>query len=304
MLHHISERDYFTRVWTVQECILAQKVVLFCGKSRVALDVFTSFLKQQNKSLIKSSSLLRLASFLDHSAGRNETLSSISQELDLRGSSTQIAFQPLDPATAIIRYAFRECKDPRDHIFGIHSLMVPAARERISIDYDMPLFNILLEYISSQGDLLDQGALEMYKAGHGFSNDFVANLGEVMLSIRVLVQQFSAASSEFRRTLDTFFERRRHKCQSSPSFSSDASVVVVCPVQYHKITTSQRAAQGTTDVLVKPSRWEELIQLGLRPGPSPTDEQNLPKTTAVPGITIHNVFAVTKTGFRVSRSTT
>ncbi len=278
MLQHISERKYFTRVWTIQECILAQKVDLFCGRSRVPLNALQGRLKQQSKAVEGVASLSRLASFLEDCGTPSGILTSSSQDVD----ETHNTFQTLQPATAIARYAFRQCKDPRDKIFGLHSLMVPTARARITIDYKMPLFDILLGYIGSHEYLLDRGAQAAHQAGHGHSwtTESPGSLGEVMLSIRVLVHQFLAASPEFRKDLKEFCVERHESSFTGHSHAWGSGVaIVVCPVQYHKITARQSAVHDADDILVDFNQKESLNQLGLRPAKSLSNPSSLEDRT-------------------------
>ncbi|KXT17079.1 hypothetical protein AC579_4364 [Pseudocercospora musae] len=262
MLHHISERRYFTRVWTTQECILAQKVDFFCGRSRVPLDILEEKLKQQSRSVLGLAMLSQLASFLDDcSALKKAQLS----ELQLFSLCDDIAHTNclLHPATAIIRYGVRECVDPRDKIFGLHSLMFPAARKRIAIDYEMPLFDVLLEYISSHQCLLDRGAHEALDTGHGDEITKAASLGEVMLSIRLLVHQFATTSPEFRKSLKDFCSKRKRLNYRS-EISEKTIPIVLCPAFYHTITTASSTADESLDVIMRSDDGERLSQRGLR----------------------------------------
>ncbi|KXS96979.1 hypothetical protein AC578_5545 [Pseudocercospora eumusae] len=263
MLHHISERRYFTRVWTTQECILAQKVDFFCGRSRVPLDILETKLKQQTRAVLGLAMLTQLTSFLDDCSALKKTQPLEAQTLSLCDS---IAHKEclLHPATAIIRYGVRECVDPRDKIFGLHSLMLPAARARIAIDYEMPLFDVLLEYISSHECLLDQGAHEAQDIRKEDEAANAASLGEAMLSIRLLVHQFAATSPEFRRALKDFCSKRKR--YNHRRETSDAKIaVVICPAVYHTIATDSYVAHGRFDGILRSGEGDWLLEQGLRP---------------------------------------
>ncbi|KAF7194682.1 Heterokaryon incompatibility protein 6, OR allele [Pseudocercospora fuligena] len=263
MLHHISERRYFTRVWTTQECILAQRVEFFCGRSRVPLQTLETKLKQQTRAVLGLAMLTQLTSFLDDCSKLR------GQQSDLRGLSLYNVIDHgtslLHPATAIIRYGVRECVDPRDKIFGLHSLMFPAARARIDIDYELPLFDVLLKYIDSHECLVDQNAHEALDNGHGDETHDATSLGEVMLSIRLLSHQFAATSPEFRRSFKDFCSRKIKRYDHRRETPDTNIPVVICPALYHNITTESHVAHEDCDMILRSDQGDRLLQRGLRP---------------------------------------
>ncbi|KAK5165400.1 uncharacterized protein LTR77_008929 [Saxophila tyrrhenica] len=193
MLEHIASRAYFTRVFTLQECMLAQEVDLFYGEARVPLNVLEQRLNRQRQLFVGTIYLDRLASFLNDFAMMNKMSASIHTEANSNLRALRSKPPSLYSATVIIRYAHRHCKYPRDKLFGLYSLIDPAARARIVIDYEMPLFDVLLAYIGSYRCLQDQGAREAHLSVRGNSEFDTGNLvfmvprqtreGDVLLSI-------------------------------------------------------------------------------------------------------------------------
>lgn len=107
-------RPYWTRLWVVQEFLLAKNIVILCGDHELDWSAFDNLLKfGKNVGHLDAADLVRL---------RNEW----------RCGSM------LGPITFpdILEFCYDlGCRDPRDRIFGIQGLI--SAEERVKVDYSI-----------------------------------------------------------------------------------------------------------------------------------------------------------------------
>lgn len=48
----LGRREYFSRTWIVQEVLLAQDIIIFCGDSQLSWDDFAKLFSQIEKSVL------------------------------------------------------------------------------------------------------------------------------------------------------------------------------------------------------------------------------------------------------------
>lgn len=127
-IHQLLSRDWFERLWIMQEIQLAEDAILYCGRDHVHWTHFRSALlclwnKQEIPAFFPRERLAlveRLASPIHLSAPISNT------------------FTCADG---------RRCKDPRDLIYGFVGLLPPSFRARIRPQYGLPVGRVYMETV-------------------------------------------------------------------------------------------------------------------------------------------------------------
>ena len=135
----ISDRNYWQRVWIIQEFILARDLWLFCGST------VTNW-QNLESAIIQHAEQMRLAgskALLDISKGPIRSL------LQLR------RLQQTD-SLSNLTYKFRsaQCHESRDRIFGLLSLVDQSEAMSVTVDYNKPLLQLLLDTCNVWSDEL------------------------------------------------------------------------------------------------------------------------------------------------------
>ncbi|KAG8670443.1 hypothetical protein FPOAC1_009857 [Fusarium poae] len=137
---------WFTRVWTVQEFLLAKKVIFRCGKRLIDAEVVTKCCRSwidHSKTCCWSADQPRHG----HSHGFIDTIWDIRSNLTLYTATLRM--KPLmdmsrrgrlhctDFLTAISLFRIRQCSDPRDRIYGFSGLYLTGidVKRDLQVDY-------------------------------------------------------------------------------------------------------------------------------------------------------------------------
>lgn len=98
----LFERRYWTRLWIVQEILMARSVQVLCGESRLSLEDLRDY----------------LSSKMPNYAG---PASSLINDKETQGEG---AFKPfLTLGMAVFKYVDQDCADVRDKVFGLPGLV-------------------------------------------------------------------------------------------------------------------------------------------------------------------------------------
>ena len=142
----LLKRQWFSRVWIVQETVLSRVVVVFCGRHRIAwadlvaaartIDArcavlgersSTFFIQHGDAAVSLEFNLLRLADWRDYERDTP------SEESNRRALTLE--------ALLLDVWTFH-ATNPRDKIYGIFGLMEPAMRDTWRIDYTEPVEHV------------------------------------------------------------------------------------------------------------------------------------------------------------------
>ncbi|KAF3061497.1 Heterokaryon incompatibility protein 6, OR allele [Daldinia childiae] len=110
-LEHIFKRRYFSRVWVIQEIIMARKVTLYCGDKSIS---WTSFSDLQ----VPYRYIHNVPWLLEYSKGNNKRMSDLDDLLRL-----------LDATSSC------QASDPRDNVFAMLGLLRNSISEGLGPDY-------------------------------------------------------------------------------------------------------------------------------------------------------------------------
>lgn len=151
-MHQLLNRPYWTRVWVIQEVVLARDVWLFCGRRKCSLQDFTEKVLEDDHdepedsleyrpALVETSTLIvqpmpgasGLLNFSD--AGRGRFMRLISERRKYRAKPGR---QKLVDLVASLHH--NECSDPRDRLFGYCG--IASDGREITIDYSSTLVDL------------------------------------------------------------------------------------------------------------------------------------------------------------------
>ncbi|KAK5086752.1 hypothetical protein LTR05_003920 [Lithohypha guttulata] len=124
-LEDITSRTYWTRLWIIQEIVLAKRLWLFCGSRLISWDDL-QFVLAGSKS--HSSSL---------ASGRSRLLHYLKES---RESTNSIPLSRL-----VHKFISAECQDGRDKIYALLALAHEESKRRVKVDYGKHLLQVLVE---------------------------------------------------------------------------------------------------------------------------------------------------------------
>ncbi|KAK4495906.1 hypothetical protein PRZ48_013174 [Zasmidium cellare] len=110
----LEAREYFSRLWVVQECYLADGITIFCGPHALPHGHW--------------------AATLGKGVYRNNR------------NPLNRTYEKLDLAVCVQRWSDRKCSDLHDKLYGFLSMADPLDRVCIRPDYSLPLWDMLQDY--------------------------------------------------------------------------------------------------------------------------------------------------------------
>lgn len=129
-LTDLIARPYWTRLWIIQDIVLAKRLWLFCGPRFIAWDDFLFALEGHRNYILPNRS-------------RGDASDPVKLLRYLKESRETPTAQPL--SKLVHRFNTAKCHDRRDKIFGMLALAHKNSKHLVVIDYGKPLLQILLE---------------------------------------------------------------------------------------------------------------------------------------------------------------
>lgn len=158
----LFDRDYWHRLWVVQEVFNASHIMVFCGPSCLRWQYFeeASDVFWKNESLLLR--IFPIGTRSDHYYSKNTHLS-VPQALRHRGPSSILEFgspgllRDLEAMPDVQLFArlltvmkmFRRklSSDPKDKVFGALGVLPPTIREEIQIDYEISVKDVYINVV-------------------------------------------------------------------------------------------------------------------------------------------------------------
>ena len=176
-LQKLCERDYWTRLWVIQEILLAKELILLCGNRTLSWDAFKY--ASAGPASVKGFAGLKRS---DSVFGPVHNAKMAMSKSQFRELSHQRALQrPRYLRQLIEAYGNAQCTDIKDRIYGLLGLSRDWSRDDgIDIDYSRTELSLLVETLCSShigqdaskfGHLLIH-VLKQDQSEGGFSNVF------------------------------------------------------------------------------------------------------------------------------------
>ncbi|KAM0512083.1 hypothetical protein ACHAPE_009231 [Trichoderma viride] len=141
-LETIYQRSYWTRLWIIQELLLARSIVFFCGPKLTTWSVFRR-LPRSVKGIFYEGGLTGMDIKLG-STPRGRHARSLLSALERRGSKEDQTEQQL--YKLVVDFGKAKCLDNRDRVFGLLGLAGQNSTERQSLD-------VLADYSAEPSEL-------------------------------------------------------------------------------------------------------------------------------------------------------
>lgn len=164
LLRSLFKKPYWTRMWIVQEIVLAQSILLMCGNHTLKWDPVCTFLTKLSGHTIMETpgySIWTMRQSMPHTWSRKKT-----------------------PLGFLLMFAAgKECSEPRDKVYGLLGLLNPPYDAELKADYSLTqeqVFEQVTVYMArwyttgrnGPGDPSRQGLKEYLMRGLQVSNDF------------------------------------------------------------------------------------------------------------------------------------
>ncbi|PMD31844.1 HET-domain-containing protein [Hyaloscypha variabilis F] len=138
-LARLCHKSYWSRLWIIQEVVLATNILVQCGNDSFEWSILAGLLDQldiflDHPTFLQEKGLYQVGRTIHRSIpGR------LHRQRIARGSEDSKAKSLLD---LVMTYREAGCVDPRDKVFGLHSLAENCCWSAISVDYKKSAFEI------------------------------------------------------------------------------------------------------------------------------------------------------------------
>jgi hypothetical protein len=153
-LHSLLSREYWKRLWIIQEFLMAQTFVLQCGNDLCCQSLVFWLFRQLKDTLKAFEQNPKIWGVQERLTLLRAMLSSTPVRLVLRRGNFDYlpAPAPLEPLYKLFKdYNSAQCEDPRDRILGLRSLAYYCCKEAIPVQYSLgwesTLWNLLRHQI-------------------------------------------------------------------------------------------------------------------------------------------------------------
>ncbi|EPE27264.1 hypothetical protein GLAREA_03179 [Glarea lozoyensis ATCC 20868] len=140
-LASLTSRSYWTRIWIVQEYLLAQKVDFYCGRITIDGTIIDTIIS--HLAALKDEKLTDLPSWL------TEPLQRIRASPATRICTSRLQQKSKRPTLLELLVACKDSKssEPRDRLYALLGLASDVQEDSIVIDYNRPIFKIQMDVL-------------------------------------------------------------------------------------------------------------------------------------------------------------
>jgi hypothetical protein len=124
-LAQLLNNEYFTRLWVIQEVLLAKEVRVLCGTAWIMLTDMERCAERMQAMML--------------SRVRNESLFLLWDRRHNRSNRNL--------GQCVDRYGSHKCKDPRDKIYALRGILRAHESEMLLVDYKKPAFEVFLDAV-------------------------------------------------------------------------------------------------------------------------------------------------------------
>lgn len=150
----VAQSSWWSRVWTVQEAVLPPTATLRYGTSEVSWARILKASENLNRHAWKCC-FNAWRALPDHVREVMNSFSDAMYSLE-HDRDVLLAGKYFDLHEQLLAYSYRECKEPRDHIFGVLALLDPKEYQSIVPDYSLDTTSTFIKAVEA-----------MFEAGKG-----------------------------------------------------------------------------------------------------------------------------------------
>ena len=183
-LEYVCERPYWSRVWCVQECVVAESILLFCGTKLATWDSFFAALEYSAKetSLLSSNDFFDTELHLPALVSKVNSLSSSpSNPAGQLATTRKHGSNRMHLAHLVRDFRHCECSDIRDKLFAFRA--IASDGHLLRVDYQSSLLDICVQFLSAQmvdtesssmsiDSLVDSASAFLQRQEHRYSDCF------------------------------------------------------------------------------------------------------------------------------------
>jgi len=164
-LRELCDRDYWTRVWILQEFGLASDVTVHCGWKSVNWRAFEMLLPKRDRYSIKHGHLVTLPE-----AQHRDALSPTRAVIEYRTNHIESGQNNQQLFLLMGDFNDRQCMDPRDKIYALLAMAADSQFDQFEVDYSKSLFAVYCDvlYLYSPSFLKNQGKLRLHEHSGNF----------------------------------------------------------------------------------------------------------------------------------------
>jgi hypothetical protein len=144
-------REYWTRLWIVQEFLAAHTIVLHCGKDSIEWDSVGSFLDIMQRYRLHYEAKFNISDILYNKEFWQSVpwRFHIDRKARLSGRSSPLCARNTHSLVALCsQYRAAKCQDSRDRVFGLRSLARACCQEAMVVNYAVPLEDLYARLIA------------------------------------------------------------------------------------------------------------------------------------------------------------
>lgn len=127
LVKSIFQRPYWTRLWILQEFLLAQNVFIVCGQRVLRYETLQYFLVALHGGIKNPT-----ASIL------GPATQTVARMMEFHGGLLAQGLRGLTLRALLLSFSHLECFDPRDKIYGLLGL----CSQKVEVDYDRPVVGV------------------------------------------------------------------------------------------------------------------------------------------------------------------
>jgi hypothetical protein len=140
----LCQTEYWSRVWIVQETVLASKVILH-GEDD----------DENPTSSLRWEDFMQVCQALANLPANwpiSETVLAVRESLPLRLESRRSSFSKFSPIESLLAiFEDSKCSEPRDKIYGLLSLAENQFRSEVTVNYSMTMFEVYVDVVWAFG---------------------------------------------------------------------------------------------------------------------------------------------------------
>lgn len=138
-------REYWTRVWIVQECLMNKKLILVCGAMMIEFDDLLAAIRNLT-AMPRIDSLFEDDNYNLLNNGQDDKVAS-ARLTQIESGRRSLAVNDKQPLVAwMALFASSDCQDPRDRFYGFRALASDG--DLFRVDYTSNTVDLLLQALS------------------------------------------------------------------------------------------------------------------------------------------------------------
>jgi hypothetical protein len=151
-VNKLCSRPYWTRLWIVQEVVLAQNLLIFCGTREVPVKGLTKLVHNSWFVTQGPINTRRTLGFL-FADGKHNHFDSL--------------------VNAVTAFQNNQCQEPRDKVYGVRGLLPRHTQDKIEVDYSKSVEDVFFDAVNVM--IGERSSLESWEFSSG-----VDALGKLM----------------------------------------------------------------------------------------------------------------------------